>query len=423
MFYDVVIIGSGPAGLAAAHGFQGSSLRVAVIDRGADIASRDKTIESELTQGDGGAGLYSDGKFSFYPSATSLWELPEKEELKNAYEWTCNILNHYGLDTPPYPQNKDDYTVGSGEWILKEYPSDYLSLEKRISLVHELVKNSEADFFNETNLVNFEYNKEEGIFNLNVERQSGGSLIQCRRLVVTGGRFGGFLLKDYPGVFHRLEVGFRIEQSSEQAFFRNMPQLDPKMKMRSNCNTVEWRTFCACREGDTVLTKTLGLWTVSGHSDGPATGRSNVGFNTRVMDQELAKRSLDKVIRTLSDKNSYFKINLGDAKKPSSESRKALEDVYGEELVNKMIEGVESLSERFPEINDSETTLIGPTLEGVGWYPKLEQNLKTPEQPIYVAGDACGLFRGIVAAMISGNYVSKNISKELSSQQVESALS
>jgi len=33
-------------------------------------------------QGIGGAGLYSDGKLSFFPSSTELWLLPDQKALK-----------------------------------------------------------------------------------------------------------------------------------------------------------------------------------------------------------------------------------------------------------------------------------------------------------------------------------------------------
>jgi hypothetical protein len=39
-----------------------------------------------LTTGVGGCGLYSDGKFSFFPSATQLWQLRTRAALAASYE-------------------------------------------------------------------------------------------------------------------------------------------------------------------------------------------------------------------------------------------------------------------------------------------------------------------------------------------------
>lgn len=101
--YDIAIVGAGPAGLAAAQRLSNTGYRGVLIERGRSITGRAKDTEAKLTQGHGGAGLYSDGKFSFFPSASTLWSLPNRNSLQGAYEWTCETLRSYGLDTPPFP--------------------------------------------------------------------------------------------------------------------------------------------------------------------------------------------------------------------------------------------------------------------------------------------------------------------------------
>ena len=49
--------------------------------------------------------------------------------------------------------------------------------------------------------------------------------------------------------------------------------------------------------------------------------------------------------------------------------------------------------------------LRGPTIEGVGLYPIINENLKIPNEDIYVVGDCTGIFRGIIASMLSGIFV------------------
>lgn len=70
--FDVIIIGMGPAGLAAAAKLEDSGLCFAILDSGKTAAKRDRYDATDATSGDGGAGLFSDGKFSFFPSATEL---------------------------------------------------------------------------------------------------------------------------------------------------------------------------------------------------------------------------------------------------------------------------------------------------------------------------------------------------------------
>lgn len=87
--------------------------------------------------------------------------------------------------------------------------------------------------------------------------------------------------------------------------------------------------------------------------------------------------------------------------------------VYGPELRTLMLRGLTRLAATFPELDPSGTQLIGPTLEGVGWYPKVDGDLRLLDAPAWVAGDACGLFRGIVASLISGHYAAAGAIQDL----------
>ncbi|MGV7960625.1 FAD-dependent oxidoreductase [Photorhabdus tasmaniensis] len=419
--YDVAIVGAGPAGLAAVQKLKGKGLRVVLIDNGKAIHERDKDNLVEITEGHGGAGLFSDGKFSFFPSASALWELPNGRELRQAYEWTCTTLNEYGLDTPPFPTNPKEFTVGSGEWVLKDYPSNYMSLESRINLVENMVQTADADIITQTKFLSYKHNREKNSIIMSLRDENATTYhIECRRIILASGRFGPLEMTDQieKQSFNRLEVGFRIEQQEDLAFFRNMKQLDPKLKLQSDDGIVEWRTFCACRDGETVLTKTQDLWTVSGHSDGPSTGRSNVGFNTRILNKDIADRALSNVVSAMKQKDSYFRIKVQDVLARNAHIIAQLVSLYGEELFDKMLQGLRNIIKRFPEIDHENTYIVGPTLEGVGWYPSLDGDLslETSPSPVWVAGDACGIFRGIVAAMISGHYAASSVLKTLEAE-------
>ena len=387
------------------------------MDEGKPVEERDRYSPLDLTRGHGGAGLFSDGKFSFFPSATALWTLEHAGALLAAYDWACVLLKSYGLDAPPFPQDPSvTGSIDQGRWVLKQYPSNYLSLEARMGLTRRLVREADSLIMTQTSVQDAAWEQGAGIFRLRVrDREGRDSELRARRVLLATGRFGPLGL---PGLtaarsFRRLEVGFRIEQPAPAAFFRDMPELDPKLRFRAREGDVEWRTFCACRQGEASVTETMGLWTVSGRADCPPTGRSNIGFNTRILDEELAAELVGTALASLADENSQFALDADEVLARRPEATGVLERVYGPVLAERMVQGLDHLAHAFPGIRASGARLIGPTLEGVGWYPAVDRGLRLRGAPAWVAGDACGLFRGIVAAMISGHYAADRLAADL----------
>ncbi|GME39598.1 FAD/NAD(P)-binding domain-containing protein [Neofusicoccum parvum] len=418
--FDVLIVGMGPAGLAAAAKLGESGLNFAIIDAGKAVDDRDRYSPDDSTQGHGGAGLFSDGKFSFFPSASDLWSLPRGTDLRAAYDWTCSVLQAAGLDTPPFPDNPNAYSPGHApgteEWVLKAYPSDYLSLDARLALVRSMVESCRGTIYSERKVLDLAHDAALDRFTVQTQHSLTNevSYLTAKRLVLASGRFGPLerclrgLTAHYA--FRRLEVGFRIQQRSDRAFFRDMRQLDPKLRIREPGGGVEWRTFCVCRQGETCLTQTGGLWTVSGRSDCPPTGWSNSGFNTRVFDEGLAERAWPPLEKALRSAGAHFEVSAAAVLRGDAGAVAALDRIYGPELRVKMAEGLRWLSLAFEDLGmDEDAKLIGPTLEGIGWYPQVDGDLRLLDAPAWVAGDTCGLFRGIVAAMISGHYAAASV--------------
>lgn len=141
-----------------------------------------------------------------------------------------------------------------------------------------------------------------------------------------------------------------------------MRQLDPKLRIKGADGSAEWRTFCVCRQGETCLTQTGGLWTVSGRSDCPPTGRSNSGFNTRIFDQELAKRATEPLFRALSKSEAHFEVSARGLLRGDVAVTERLDRIYGKELRFKMVDGLRELSGAFDDLaQDEDAKLIGPT--------------------------------------------------------------
>lgn len=448
----MAIIGAGPAGLAAANVLRSFPVDYVVVDGGKPIDRRDRDCASDVATGVGGAGLFSDGKYSFFPASTHLWRLNDREVLRDSYDWTKTVLETYGLDCPPCPDLGGD---GSDEepkdtWFLKSYPSYYIPLDQRLRMTRDLHTNAErpsspspsplsspatdrggdrGDFVLDCMVEGWRYDEEAKLFRFDLRRRpsspDGGAagervVLTARYAIFAGGRFFPMLMAKEdkcPMRFMRVEVGLRIEDASDNPFFTEIEGLDPKYKFVVDSDgagrpRIEWRTFCCCRQGETVQTDSFGIATWSGRADCPPTQLSNIGFNTRCLDpvgtQLLATLSQGNTSSPLPTFTSSLR-SLLDAPPP------ALAEQYGAELAHYVRQGLLLLCEQFPSLARSDTArLIGPTIEGVGHYPHTDGDLKLSNGwSGWVAGDAQGTFRGIVAAMVSGAYAAHKVRQEV----------
>ncbi len=88
---------------------------------------------------------------------------------------------------------------------------------------------------------------------------------------------------------------------------------------------------------------------------------------------------------------------------------------FGDHVAKLLVHGLTRLAERFPSLRLANgCRLIGPCVDGVGCYPETDLNLRATGLPrCFVAGDANGRFRGIVAALLSGHYAGATVCSEL----------
>ena len=125
---DVAIIGAGPCGLMAAFVLAEQGIDVAVFEAGDEFSVRG------ALGGIGGAGLYSDGKFSFAPAGTHVWQLQPLDLLIKSYEAVSTALHN--VTAEPIPAfSGEEQTTGQ----FKSYPSIRLSFESRQNLVYHLM--------------------------------------------------------------------------------------------------------------------------------------------------------------------------------------------------------------------------------------------------------------------------------------------
>jgi uncharacterized protein len=423
------IIGAGPAGLAAAAAVISKGHDCILFEMGKQLEERKHNTAQDLGIGIGGAGLFSDGKFSFYPSGTALYRLRDSEKLEEAYGWVCKRLNAVGISTSPFPKR---HTAKKAELATakKDYPSYYGTLEQR----HELI----ASMVPPTSKLHVEYCRVTKIVSAGrgyiVQAEQNGTIhdFPVSGLILATGRLGNLELDsqckimDLPQDKLRFEFGLRIESPSSIGFLN--AEKNPDVKMIWNRKGIEIRTFCTCRKGEIWNIPYENLAAVSGRSDGPPTSYSNFGLLARFAGEnyERGKAIWDQVIQSwpiqsgkvifqglpefLARESSGKPIDV--ATRPwfpaTNFVHGRIADVIGEDLHGVFTEAIEALLEYSPSLLDERSACMFPAIEGTGAYPRTNGQLQVEGQNIWCAGDLAGKFRGIIPAMVSGYYAGIN---------------
>jgi hypothetical protein len=386
---ELIVLGAGPAGLAAAVAARERGVSFVVVERGSAARGRDRVRSEDLVTGVGGAGLFSDGKFSFAPSATSLWRLEPREGLREAYEWTAGLLRGHGMDSPPFPEYVE---VDGGDGV-KRYPSQYMRLEERLAIVESMEALAEDRI----------------VTGVDARLRAEGHRVVAAlpsgptcgaAAVIASGRFGP--LRGIDGVvptFRRVEIGMRVEQPADRFALDVGPLddlLDPKWVRGSPDGRYEWRTFCCCRRGEVVDTRFGDFVTVSGRADGPPTKRSNFGLNVRFLVPAEGEIALASALEAARE--PPLRVAVEDLIDGPAESRVA--EALGPPVAVALADGLAALcSELGAEVDGASLHL--PAIEGVGYYPPVSGSLRV-SPTVWVAGDASGVFRGLVPAFVSG---------------------
>lgn len=408
MLYDVVIIGGGVSGLSAAYALSQKGQRVLVVDRGKHIYERKRTDMFDVANGIGGAGLFSDGKLSMYPSATNLWKL-RKNDLREAYNDIQALIELFGVVVDDFSEEwtMDIFKTG----VHKNYKSTIISLEQRMKLIFMFYQQiGDGCIMVDSDVTKIE--KINGLYHLEINNNRKKTIHQARTLIIAGGKhcFQKLMQKSRNIAFvnkkYVLEIGFRIECVNKDFDYFDHPQIDVKLIENKSDRTI--RTFCCCRDGIVLESSSYDVRSLNGSSsDSDKTGLTNIGVLIRAENKD--GKVLRKALGEEFFKQEKKEINLKDYLYGSS-------SIFGnntDELVRDFI------VEHFPMMSKGDGILFYPTIEKDGNYPELNDLLQIPTEDIWVVGDATGEFRGLTSSLVSGRLAANYISKKLQSYEKE----
>ena len=168
--YDAVVVGLGPSGIMATLMLSQKGYHVIGIDRGKSFEKRDSEIPFDVANGFGGAGLFSDGKLSFFPAASNLWANLDKGKLKEAYLSLQNEFKRIGYHIPKW---QNHWTISKQRSRLtkrvKRYKTRYFDRKTCDDFIQDAYKRIQKNVIHESEVIHSPKN-DDGTFQVFLDK-------------------------------------------------------------------------------------------------------------------------------------------------------------------------------------------------------------------------------------------------------------
>ena len=403
--FDVAIIGAGPSALIAAKQLldTNSKIRLIILEQGVSLAKRKKVCSEDVSYGFGGAGLFSDCKLSFPPSASFLWTNLIKEKLSVAYNGISKWLNEYNVILPPIDDKWFNNNLIEGQKLylsykLTEEQSEDILKDLEIRLIDYICLN--------TKVIKVEKKVKTNSYLVNTTK----GVYLTKNIIFATGKLGFSNLYECSDANkHEIaEIGIRIEVPNSIFLPYTNSQLDYKYISRTL--DYEVRTFCCCKDGQVIKSKFGEYYSFNGMTLKEPTGFSNIGIVIRSLNQDAANKLKEDVSRFINYSNRIpLSLFLSTRSIYSQSYYSMLVDV-----INKIV--------NVASIPDT-SYVYYPVVEKLGMhYDNFDDNtLQLKNENIWIIGDATYKFRGLLAAFISGEYVANELLKSNTNVKVKAS--
>jgi hypothetical protein len=454
--YDVIIIGSGPAGIfAALELVRNTRLRILMIEKGSDIEKRSCPMADAAVPcvqcnlcgilcGWGGAGAYSDGKLTLTPDVGGwLKDYLPTDEIFQLIEYVDSVYRSFGARDGVH--GEDLVAISRLKKKAATYNLELIPAKLR-HIGTELCREVLREFKRELN------NKLEIVFDTSVSRvrvQDGvvrgvettdGKTFDADVVIAAVGREGSSWLSGESkrlGLSVRknpVDIGVRVELPAVIMKEITDVTYEGKFIYFSKGFHDRIRTFCMNPYGEVVKEFSEGIFSVNGHSF----------RNRRTENTNFALLVSTDFTRPFSDPISYGKYiaglanllgggvivqRLGDLKMGRRSTperiaegsvRPTLEDATPGDLsfvlpyrhLSNIREMLEALDNIAPGVNSGDTLLYGVEVKFYSMRLKLTPALETEVKNLFAIGDGAGVTRGLIQASISGVMAAREIIKK-----------
>lgn len=469
--YDVIVIGAGPAGIFTCYELiiNKPTIKLLLIDKGHDIYRRNCPILEKkitkcppasnkkdfagclpacsITNGFGGAGAYSDGKYNItseyggwmtdYLPASKVIELIKYVDEIN--------LSHGATDTITDPLTKEVRDIekrafAAGLKLLRgsvRHLGTEINLKILASIFEHLKKHIDMIF--KTEVENLLINKEQANPSVAGVKLCSGTEIAAKLVVVTPGRDGTKwltkILKEQKlsMVSNQVDVGVRVETPNIVMEEINKHLYEGKLIFNTSVGT-RVRTFCSNPSGHVVVENHSGVMLANGHSyKDPKRGSENTNFALLVshsFSEPFDKPTeyaieVSKLANSLSN-GGIIVQKYGDLMKGRRSTIKRIKEGFVEPTLKEAVPGdlglvlpyytlksllemTEALNHVTPGIASEHTLFYGVEAKFYSARPKISKNFETLISGLYVGGDGAGLTRGLAQASASGVWIARDI--------------
>lgn len=443
---DVIIVGAGPAGIFAALELVkvAPGLNIVMIEQGKDIHERTRSGR-EMLIGWGGAGAYSDGKLTISSDVGGqLSSLIAEDELLKMLEHVDAIYTSYAPSGDLFSVEKDDAQSLAAQARLAGLV--YIPTKVRHIGTENLaiILGKVRDELKGRIEIRFGVRVEEILEasgRVSGVRLSDGSRIDAAFVIAAPGRVGsswmsgqakGLGLETHP---NPVDLGVRVEMPAATMEHLTSKAYETKFIYYSRTFDDRVRTFCMNPYGEVVI-ETLGdIVTVNGHSwANKRTENTNFALLvsadfTEPFDDPIGYgESVAKLANMLG--KGVIVQRLGDllgGRRTTPDrllrctTRPTLKQATPGDLsyclpyriLTDLVEMLSCLDRLAPGVNAAHTLLYGIEVKFYSNRIRLDHELRSQIEGLYVIGDGAGITRGLIQASCSGIIAARSIAESL----------
>jgi uncharacterized FAD-dependent dehydrogenase len=433
---DVAILGAGPAGLFAAHGFLGSGLEVLLVDRGVEPSKR-----THIGFGVGGAGAYSDGKLNLTPKIggdpASIGRTGE--QIQPYIDRVDETFTDFGA--PEQYSGEDPDALAGLHKSAGRYGIEFISGRQRhigTASLRQIIDRFYQHLLSSGTLVSLDNRIQR------IERRGdrfvleGGEEVEARYVIAAPGRAGAYWLREEAarlGIateYGPIDVGVRVEFPAELYAPIERVMYDAKLRVRTATYDDLVRTFCTNPRGFVVKEDYEEFCLVNGHAENvDKTGNTNfallshIELTDPVEDTTEYGRAIAKLATTIGGGRPIIQ-RLKDLKQGRRSTAERLGRVtiaptladatpgdvsmaLPSRVVVSLLEALEQLDNIMPGLTSDNTFLYAPEIKFYDTRYPVSQSMETAVPRFYVAGDASGHCRGIVYSALTGLIAAEGI--------------